>query len=61
MIRALLCRLNIGHHWLAETNSEGGFRRRCSRCGGYHRHNAKWPRYLSGGDRPGNTWGPLPW
>jgi hypothetical protein len=61
MIRALLCRLNIGHHWLAETDSEGWPGRRCSNCGRYDRHHAKWPKYLSAADRPGKTWGPLPW
>lgn len=61
MIGALLCGLSIGHRWLAETNSESGFRRRCSKCGRYERHNAKWPRYLSARDRTGDTWGPLPW
>jgi hypothetical protein len=61
MVRALLCRLNIGHHWLAETTSDGWFRRRCIKCGRYDRHNAKWPRHLSADDRPGNTWSPFPW
>lgn len=61
MIRALLCRLNIRHHWLAETIPVGGFRRRCTNCGKYDPQGSKWPKYLSAGDRPGNTWGPLPW
>lgn len=60
MIRALLCRLNIGHHWLAETNSNGDFRRRCIRCGKYDPHSARWSGHLSAGDRPGNPWGPVP-
>jgi hypothetical protein len=59
MIQALLCRLNIGHHWLAETDSDGGFRRHCTKCGKYD-PSAKWSGHLSAQDRPGNRWGPDP-
>lgn len=59
MIQILLCRLNIGHHWLAEADSDGGVRRRCTKCGRYDQ-SARWSGHLSARDRPGNKWGPVP-
>ena len=59
MIGALLCRLNIGHHWLAERTPDGGFRRRCTKCGRYDRRSQSWSGHLEPGDRPGNPWGPV--
>jgi hypothetical protein len=43
MLKALLCRVNLGHHWLADTDQDGNFRRRCTRCGKVDRRVAKWP------------------
>lgn len=60
MLRAFLCRINLGHHWLAELAPDGGYRRRCTRCGKYDRKSAAWSGHLADGDRPGSTWGPVP-
>lgn len=60
MLRALLCRLNVGHHWLAERVPDGGFRRRCTRCGKYDRRTASWSGHLAAGDHPGNREGTAP-
>jgi hypothetical protein len=53
MLKALLCKLNLGHHWVAETDKEGNFRRRCNACGKYD-HRPKWSGHLARGDRPPN-------
>lgn len=48
MIKRLLCRVNLGHHWLAEADAEGNFRRRCRNCGKYARRGAR----MGKGSRP---------
>lgn len=60
MIRALMCRLNVGHHWLVERTPDGGFRRRCTKCGKYGRRSQRWSGHLEAGDRPRNPMGPVP-
>ena len=57
MVRALVCRLNIGHRWLAETSFEDGFRR-CNRCGRSDRPSANWSKYPFAGHRPDDAWNP---
>ena len=51
MIRQLLCRWGIGHHWLAQMN-DGEFRRRCIHCGKEDFHSARWSGRLASGDHP---------
>jgi hypothetical protein len=55
-----LCRLNVGHHWLAERQPDGGYRRRCTRCGKYDRRSQDWSGHLDARDRPGNPYGTAP-
>ena len=38
MLKTLLCKVNLGHHWLAETDPDGNFVRRCTNCGKLDRH-----------------------
>jgi Prophage protein (DUF1660) len=52
MLKTLLCKLNLGHHWLAAADPDGSLRRHCTRCGKYDRRGAKWFRRLAKGDRP---------
>ena len=33
MLNTLLCKVNLGHHWLAETDQDGKFARHCTKCG----------------------------
>ena len=52
MLNTLLCKVNLGHHWLAQADPDGTLLRRCARCGKYDRRGAKWFRRLAAGDRP---------
>ncbi|NQD90081.1 hypothetical protein HP499_20035 [Paenarthrobacter sp. CM16] len=35
MLRKLMCKLNLGHHWHVESTEDGSRYRRCTRCGKY--------------------------
>jgi hypothetical protein len=37
MFKTLLCRMNLGHHWMATEVQDGDFRKRCTKCGKYGR------------------------
>lgn len=52
MLKSLLCKLNLGHHWLLEEEPKGTFRRRCTRCGKYDQRTQTWSGHLDSGDRP---------
>ena len=52
MLTTLLCKLNLGHHWLAQADPEGTLLRHCTKCGKYDRRGAKWFRRLAKSDRP---------
>ena len=62
MLRALMCRLNLGHHWLADldTDTDGGFRRHCVRCGKVDPHMARRAGPLAERDHPGGPFEPGP-
>lgn len=60
MFQTLLCRLGVGHHWLAEMDKNGGYRRRCVKCGKYDRRSASWSGHLAQNDHPGSRSGPVP-
>jgi hypothetical protein len=51
MLKTLLCKMNLGHHWVGETDKDGNFRRKCRNCGKYDRR-AKWSGHLADGDHP---------
>ncbi len=55
MLRALLCRLNLGHHWVAEPDPDGGFRRRCRNCGKYAHHGVRRSSGPAADDHPGHS------
>ncbi len=52
MLTTLLCRLNLGHHWLAQAGPDGALFRHCTKCGKYDRRGAKRFRRLAKNDRP---------
>jgi len=52
MLRKLLCTLNVGHHWLAEADADGNFRRRCIHCGKYYRRSATVGGRVRSGSHP---------
>ena len=52
MLITLLCKVNLGHHWLAQSDSDGALLRHCTKCGKYDRRGAKWFRRLAKADRP---------
>ena len=52
MLNTVLCKLNLGHHWVTEKDQDGTFRKHCSRCGKYDRRTATWTGHLAPGDRP---------
>lgn len=62
MLRTLLCRLNLGHHWMADvdTDADVGFRRYCVRCGKVDPHIARRASYRAERDHPGGTFEPGP-
>ncbi|MFJ6155784.1 hypothetical protein ACIQF8_07375 [Pseudarthrobacter sp. NPDC092184] len=51
MLKTLLCKINLGHHWVAEADRDGNFTRHCVKCGKVDRH-AGWSEHLSDRDRP---------
>jgi hypothetical protein len=51
MIQALLCKLNLRHHWHVEHAEDGGLYTRCLRCG----------KDGSGGDGAINGWALTKW
>ncbi|MCU1515536.1 MAG: hypothetical protein JWQ75_257 [Pseudarthrobacter sp.] len=55
MLKTLLCKLNLGHHWVAEADQEGKFRRRCRNCGKYARHGVGRSRDSAADDHPGHS------
>jgi hypothetical protein len=58
VLRTILCKLNLGHHWAAEADGTGSFRRVCVHCGKYDSHGSRWSGHLAGGDRPSRPdWG----
>jgi hypothetical protein len=52
MLKILLCKINLGHHWVAESDRDGNFSRYCLNCGKVDRHGARWSQRLSAGDHP---------
>lgn len=52
MLTTLLCTLNLGHHWVAQSDADGTLLRHCTKCGKYDRRGARWSRRLATGDRP---------
>lgn len=46
MLKTLLCKTNLGHHWVAEADSDGNFKRHCVNCGKVDRHGARWSERL---------------
>jgi hypothetical protein len=57
MLRKLLCTLNVGHHWLAETDQDGTLRRHCIHCGKYDHSGARWSGRRVAGDYPAEPGG----
>lgn len=55
MLKALLCKINLGHHWLAQEDNDGNFSRHCVNCGKVDRHGAMWSERLSDRDHPHAT------
>ena len=51
MLNTLLCKLNLGHHWLTEAGQNENFRRRCTKCGKLDRRTPTWSGHLAEGDR----------
>ena len=63
MFKTLLCKLHLGHHWLAHEDPDGAFRRHCTRCGKHARRSTRWSGRLNERDRPtdgGGTAGIFP-
>jgi hypothetical protein len=52
MLKTLLCKISLGHHWVAESDSDGNFSRHCVNCGKADRHGARWAERLSARDYP---------
>jgi len=52
MLANLLCKVNLGHHWLAESTTDGRFRRRCTKCGKYDARGENWSGRLDPRDHP---------
>ena len=52
MLKALLRKINLGHHWVAEADRDGTFTRHCVKCGKVDPHAARWSERLSDRDRP---------
>lgn len=52
MLTTLLCKLNLGHHWLAQAGPDGTLLRHCTKCEKYDRRGGRWLRRLAAGDRP---------
>jgi hypothetical protein len=52
MLKTLLCKTNLGHHWVAEADGDGNFTRHCVYCGKVDPHGARWSERLSDRDRP---------
>jgi hypothetical protein len=50
----LLCKLNIGHHRLAEANPDGTFYRHCVKCGKADSHSDRWSGRIARGDHRGD-------
>ena len=50
MSKPLLCRLNLRHHWHAESTDDGRRFRRCTRCGKVYDHDMG---HWAGGMTPG--------
>ncbi|MDQ0691519.1 hypothetical protein [Arthrobacter sp. W4I7] len=52
MLKTLLCKINVGHHWVAAADPDGNFNRHCVNCGKVDAHVARWPDRLSARDHP---------
>jgi hypothetical protein len=52
MLKTLLCKTNLGHHWVAEADRDGNFTRHCAYCGKVDPHGARWSERLSQRDHP---------
>ena len=52
MLKKLLCKVNLGHHWLTVEEPKGTFRRHCTYCGKIARRADTWSGHLDHGDRP---------
>jgi len=52
MLKTVLCKTNLGHHWVAEADSDGNFTRHCVNCGKVDRHGARWSERLTDRDHP---------
>ena len=50
----LFCKLQLGHHWLAQTDAAGNFTRRCIYCGKSGTDSKKWNGHLVSTDRATN-------